>query len=118
MNGNHSAGETAPYWIQERPRRPGPAEAWVLPYGVPIWILIAHLRMEDWNVELVAEAHRMPREAVRATVDYYRRHSDAIDQQIALSYGLSTLPQGTGRAFTTMPRSCARTRFYAPDPRS
>jgi hypothetical protein len=47
MNGNQSAGETAPYWIQERPRRPGPAEAWVLPYGLPIWILIAHLRMED-----------------------------------------------------------------------
>jgi uncharacterized protein (DUF433 family) len=92
MNGSDSV-ETAAFWIQERPRRPGPAEAWILPYGVPIWILIAHLRMEDWNKELVAEAHRIPLDAVRAAVDYYQRYTDAIDQQIAQTYGSSTLPR-------------------------
>jgi uncharacterized protein (DUF433 family) len=78
---------SAPYeliarWIQPGPRRPGPAEAWVLPLGVPVWVLVGRLQLEEWNLERIATDHRLPLEAVRAAVAYYQRHQAAIDEQI------------------------------------
>jgi len=71
-------------WIHQRRRRPGPAEAWVLPFGIPVWILIALLQLEEGDVERVAGDHRMPLEAMHAAVAFYLRHQEAIDEQIEL----------------------------------
>jgi uncharacterized protein (DUF433 family) len=82
MNTESAPHELIARWIQQRPRRVGPAEAWVLPYGVPVWILIGQLQLEEWNLERIASDHRLSLEAVRAAVAYYQRHQIAIDERI------------------------------------
>ncbi|MBI2940951.1 MAG: DUF433 domain-containing protein [Chloroflexi bacterium] len=69
--------------IEQNPSRPGPGNARVVSYGVPVWALVAHLDAVDGSVDRVADDYELPREVVLAALNYYRRHKDAIDARIA-----------------------------------
>jgi len=70
-------------WIEPNPHKPGPAEAWVLPYCVSEWVIIRQLQIENDDVAEVAEFFEIPVEAVEAAVAYYHRHQAPIDERIA-----------------------------------
>ncbi len=70
-------------WIEPSPHKPGPAEAWVLPYHVSVWALIAQLELDGWDLPGVADWYELPVEAVEAAVAYYERHRAEVDARIA-----------------------------------
>lgn len=65
------------------PIRPGFGEYRLKDRGVPIWAIIGSLTEDADNVEEVAEAYGLPREAVEAALAFYRRHHAAIDARLA-----------------------------------
>jgi uncharacterized protein (DUF433 family) len=79
-------------YIEENPRFPGPARAWLRESGVPVWALVGHLQQAlggdaghptDEQVARVAHDYDLPREAVEAALAYYRRHPRPINELIA-----------------------------------
>ncbi len=71
-------------WIEPNPFSPGPQEAQLVEYGVPVWALIAHLRVVSDHLQ-VAEDYEVPVEAVEAALAYYDLHRYLIDARIALN---------------------------------
>lgn len=65
------------------PMRPGFGEYRLKDRGVPIWAIIGSLTEDADNVDEVAEAYDLPREAVEAALTFYRRHHAAIDARLA-----------------------------------
>jgi Mn-dependent DtxR family transcriptional regulator/uncharacterized protein (DUF433 family) len=65
------------------PARPGFGEYRLKERGVPIWAIIGSLTEDADNVDEVAEAYDLPREAVEAALAFYRRHHAAIDARLA-----------------------------------
>jgi uncharacterized protein (DUF433 family) len=63
------------------PHRPGIQRARLVAYGVPVWALIGHMTDVDDEAEIArtADDYRLPIEAVRAAVAFYREHQCAID---------------------------------------
>jgi hypothetical protein len=70
-------------WVEPSPHKPGPAEAWVLPGCVSIWVVICQLEIEAGKAEVVAEDYELPLEAVQAAIAYYQSHKKAVDRRIA-----------------------------------
>ena len=70
-------------WIEVNPNKPGPADAWVLPGCVAVWVLIRQLDLEGGAVETVANDYELPLEAVGAAIAYHKKHRKVIDQRIA-----------------------------------
>jgi uncharacterized protein (DUF433 family) len=68
-----------------------PADAWISGYGVDIWALIAYLRVVDGDIDQVAKAYDLPREAVEAALAYYSQHEKVIDARLMLA---TTGPRG------------------------
>lgn len=69
-------------FIELDSRRPGLDEARVIGSGVPVWALVPHLQAGDGDVDAVAAAYGLPREAVEAAAAYYCRHRSIIDARI------------------------------------
>lgn len=69
-------------YIELDPFRPGPAEARVKDYGVPVWALIGHMNAVDGQVARVAEDYHLPEAAVVAALAYYRQHQAAIEARL------------------------------------
>ena len=65
------------------PARPGFGEYRLKDRGVPIWAIIGSLTEDADNIDEVAEAYALPREAVEAALAFYRRHHAAIDARLA-----------------------------------
>jgi uncharacterized protein (DUF433 family) len=61
-----------------------PADAWISGYGVDVWALIAYLRVVQGDIDQVAKAYDLPREAVEAALAYYRQHEKMIDARLML----------------------------------
>jgi len=63
------------------PHRPGIQRARLVAYGVPVWPLIGYMADVDDEAEIARTAHdyRLPIEAIRAAVAFYREHRCAID---------------------------------------
>ncbi|MBI3978530.1 MAG: DUF433 domain-containing protein [Chloroflexi bacterium] len=72
-------------YVEEDPRRPGPAEARLRASSVPVWILVAQLDAANGDPARLAGDYHLPREAVEAALAYYRRHKRPIDARIALN---------------------------------
>jgi uncharacterized protein (DUF433 family) len=75
-------------YVEEDPRRPGPADARLADSGVPIWALIGYLRAATaGDLIQTAADYQVPVDAVRAAVAYYNRqdHRPLIDALIALN---------------------------------
>ncbi len=67
------------------PNRPGLQRARLVEYGIPVWALIGYMADVDDEaaVERTAHDYRIPVEAVRAAVAFYREHTCAIDTLLA-----------------------------------
>ncbi len=70
-------------YIEPSPDRPGPGDARLVYYGVPVWALIGHYRATGRDVARVAASYEVPVEAVRAALSYYQRHRAAIEARLA-----------------------------------
>ena len=70
-------------WIRPHPRRRGVEEARLVAPRIAVWALIGHLRTVDWDSARTAAAYRIPEEAVKAALHYYRQHQAAIDARLA-----------------------------------
>lgn len=53
--------------------------------GVPVWSLVGYLRVFNGDVDQVAAAFEIPREAVEAALAYYRRNKNYIDARFLLN---------------------------------
>lgn len=71
-------------YIEEDPVWSTPGEARIRDHGVEVWAIISYLRAMNGDVDQVAAAHHLPREAVQAAVAYYHRHKRLIDAEIDL----------------------------------
>ena len=75
-------------YVEENPKRPGPADARLTESGVPIWALIGYLHAAaGGDPAQTAADYRVPVDAVRAAVAYYNRRDNRplIDALIALN---------------------------------
>jgi uncharacterized protein (DUF433 family) len=72
------------HWIESNPSLSGPHEARLVEYGIPVWALIAHLRVVD-DPRRVATDYDLPTDAIDAVLAYYRQHRALIDARIALN---------------------------------
>ena len=70
-------------WIEPDPWKAGAAETRVRRYGMNVWALIGALGGDDGDIKDVARAYRVPVEAVKAALTYYRLNRDAIDCRLA-----------------------------------
>ncbi len=71
--------------IEPNPHRSGPHEARLKEYGVSVWALVGYWKGTSGDVDQVAEAYQVPREAVEAALAYYRQHQYLIDARLALN---------------------------------
>ncbi len=71
-------------WIESSTFAPGPQEARLVEYGIPVWALVAHLRVAG-DPQRVAEDYEVPLEAMEAALAYYALHRGLIDARIALN---------------------------------
>lgn len=69
--------------IEEHPDRPGPADARLAGYGVPVWALVGYYHVTGGDLARVAADYDLPEEAVKAALRYYERHRAAIDARLA-----------------------------------
>ena len=69
-------------YIELTPQKPWPAEARVRGRGVAVWALVGTLPAVEGDLDQVAAAYEVPREAVDAAMAYYRRHQCAIDARL------------------------------------
>ena len=69
-------------YIEPDPYRPGPGEARLKDFGVPVWALVGHMNAVHGRVAQVAEDYNLPVEAVEAALEYYRRHQATIDARL------------------------------------
>jgi uncharacterized protein (DUF433 family) len=69
-------------WIRPHPHHSNPADAVLAESSVPVYALIGHLPVAQGDLDQVADAYEVPREAVEAALAYYRRNRAAIDARI------------------------------------
>jgi uncharacterized protein (DUF433 family) len=71
-------------YVEENPRFPGPADAWLRESGVPVWALVGYWQQAaNQDAQRVADDYELPIDAVRAALAYYCRHRGRIDDRIA-----------------------------------
>ena len=71
-------------YIEENPRRRGPADARLKGEGTAVWALISHLQaIAAGDLQATAEAYGISAEAMQAAHAYYQRHQGPIDARIA-----------------------------------
>jgi len=71
--------------IELNPLRPGLDRAHLRDAGIEVWALVAYyLDAGGQDVDCVAKAYAVPRDAVEAALAYYRRHRDVIDARLKL----------------------------------
>jgi uncharacterized protein (DUF433 family) len=69
--------------IEQDPSRPGPADARLVQYALPVWTLVGAVHAVDGEAERVSQDYQIPVEAVEAAIVYYLRHKAAIDARLA-----------------------------------
>ena len=70
-------------YVKPNPNRPGPADVRLVPSAVSVWAIIGYLEAVHGDVCQTAADYRIPEEAVRAALAYYRKHREVIDARIA-----------------------------------
>jgi uncharacterized protein (DUF433 family) len=73
-------------YIEENPAKPGPADARLIGYGVPVWALIGYLSAVGHRARDVAADYDLPMEAVEAALAYYKHHQAVIDARLAANH--------------------------------
>ncbi|MBI3979812.1 MAG: DUF433 domain-containing protein [Chloroflexi bacterium] len=70
-------------YITQDARRPEAAEARLADYGVHVWAIIGYRQATGEEIDQIAAAYEVPREAIEAAFAYYDRHHHVIDARIA-----------------------------------
>ena len=79
-------------YIEENPRFPGAARAWLIETGVPVWALVGYFQRAlggdadhpaPSHIARVADDYELSPEAVQAALAYYRQYRRPIDELIA-----------------------------------
>jgi uncharacterized protein (DUF433 family) len=71
-------------YIEPNPHKPAVEEARLTDYGISVWAIMGYYLLAlNRDVDEVARAYDVPREAVEAAIAYYRRHQCAIDTRLA-----------------------------------
>jgi hypothetical protein len=65
-----SQAELVGKWIEARPGKSNPAQAWMRNTGVSIDQLFRELGREGWRADIVAAQHSLPLEAIEAAILY------------------------------------------------
>ncbi|MCX6021988.1 MAG: hypothetical protein NTZ05_09715 [Chloroflexi bacterium] len=68
--------------IRPNPHRTGRDEAILLGSNISVWALIGYLPAVDGDIVRVAEDYDIPLEAMQATMAYYQRNNQIIDNRI------------------------------------
>lgn len=68
--------------IEPNPFSPGPGDARLAGFGVPVWALVGHRVAGKLTIEQVAADYALPLEATLAAFAYYLRHRAAIDARL------------------------------------
>lgn len=63
----------------------GRADAWLKDYGVSVWALIAYARANDADLDELAAAYELPRDAVDAALAYYRQNKKYIEARLLVN---------------------------------
>ena len=84
MAGQERSPSPIERWIEPNPFASGPHQARLVEYGVPVWALIAHLRVVGDHLQ-VAVDYELPVEAMEAAFAYHDLHRYLIDARIALN---------------------------------
>ena len=72
-------------YIELSPLRPGLDRAYLKDAGIEVWALVAYyLNAGDHDLDRVAQAYAVPRDAIEAALAYYRHHKDVIDARLKL----------------------------------
>jgi hypothetical protein len=69
-------------YLESNPHRPG-ADEMRLIYGPSVWAITGYFLGVEGNIAETAHAYRVPEDAVRAAIAYYRRNKTIIDNRIA-----------------------------------
>ena len=77
------ADELIARYIELHPFRGSKAEARLKDSKVAIWALASYFQNEENGGAEAASAYDLPREAVAAALEYYRRHRALIDDRVA-----------------------------------
>ncbi len=72
-------------WIDRGSLDRGRAEARLTDYGVSVWALVGALPMAGGDIDRLAEAYGLPRQAVEGALAYYRQHKALIDARLLLN---------------------------------
>lgn len=69
--------------IEMNPHKPWLAEARLRPFGQSVWAIVGLYHATGHNVNQVAEAYDLPKDAVLAAPAFYKRHIELIDARLA-----------------------------------
>ncbi|HEY7033218.1 MAG TPA: hypothetical protein VH482_17900 [Thermomicrobiales bacterium] len=61
-----------------------PYEARMAASGARLRTIVRQLKMDDWDIDRVAQSRDLSVEAIRAAIAYYERHKEVIDARILL----------------------------------
>ena len=68
--------------IRPNPHRAGRDEAILIGSNISVWALIGYLPAVDGDIIRAANDYAIPLEAMQATVAYYQRNKEVIDNRI------------------------------------
>jgi uncharacterized protein (DUF433 family) len=77
-----SGRELLARWIEPDAAYPGDPEAHIANTGIPVWALVGHYKANGQHAGLTAEDYRLPIEAIKAALAYYRGHREIIDMRL------------------------------------
>jgi uncharacterized protein (DUF433 family) len=66
-------------YLEEDESSSGPMEMRIKDCGIHVWAIAAFLPVYDWDLATIAAEYELPVEAVEAVVEFYKRHTAAID---------------------------------------
>ena len=79
-----SGNERIKQFIEPSPDFRGLGYARLKESGVSVWAIIGYLyQAADGDIELVARDYDLPVEAIRAAIEFYNAHTEAIDERLA-----------------------------------
>ncbi len=69
-------------WIKPERAYPGDPEARVVDTDIPVWALVGHFKANGEDAGLTAADYRLPPEAIKAALAYYRKRREIIDARL------------------------------------
>jgi uncharacterized protein (DUF433 family) len=84
-------------YVELNPHKPWLAEARLIGSAISVWALVGALPAVDGDLDKLAAAYDLPREAVDAAMAFYRRHRCLIDARLAANDPTPAWPYAAAR---------------------